>query len=107
MIVSIDQSCLSLSVCQDKPLTPLCPSSCHASHVHSSWPCSVISRVASQFKHSIHIALDRLIHRYELANAHPLTIRFSTQAKAQVLSGTKSNRPAGDNDFHETVFSLV
>ena len=102
MIVSIDQSCLSLSVCQDKPLTPLCPSSCHVSHVHSSWPCSVISRGANQSKHSIHTALDRLIHRYELSNAHPLTIHFLAQAKAQVLSGTTSS-----GRVHETVCSLV
>ena len=30
---------------QDKPVTPLCPTSCHLPNVHRSWPATVCSRV--------------------------------------------------------------
>ena len=78
--VSIVDMRISTVVSQSKPLTPLCPSSCHVPHIHKSWPCSVVSRLATLSKHNIPIALDELCNRYELANAHPQTILFLREA---------------------------
>ena len=101
--VCILDSMVCVSVNQSKPLTPLCPTSCHVSHIHRSWPFSVMFRVANQSKYNIRNALDRLVNRYELANAHPQTIPFLRQAMADFLAG---NARASNRD-RTNVCSLV
>jgi len=59
---------------QHKPLTPLCPSSAHIQSIHLSWPKAVANRVYT-LSGSSPVAVQKLIHRYKSAGAHPLTLK--------------------------------
>jgi hypothetical protein len=73
LIVGVDVPRLSLEANQDKPITPLCPSSCHNPSVHASWPNTVCNRVCSLSDSKLE-SLAALARRYVCANAHPYTI---------------------------------
>ena len=77
---------------QEKPITPLCPTSCHQPSIHFAWPNAVCQRVHS-LSDNKELALSLLVRRYVYANAHPLTTRlFSSweprRPKPKIESGT-------------------
>jgi len=57
----------------DKVPLPLCPSSCHAMHVHRAWPGALAHRVHTLSAGDSHCS-ERLVESYEAANAHPFSV---------------------------------
>lgn len=73
LTIVINDPTLGIEATQEKPVTPLCPTSCHASNVHKSWPNAVTYRVVN-LSDSKENALALLLQRYIAANAHQYTI---------------------------------
>ena len=65
---------LCIVASQTKPVTPLCPTSCHNFDVHKSWPAAVATRVYKLSGSSGDLALESLRSRYIHANTHPFTL---------------------------------
>ena len=60
---------------QDKHVSPLCPTSAHNPHIHTSWPSTVLGRTMS-LSDSPKEAQCKLVDRYVGANAHSLTVKL-------------------------------
>ena len=95
---------LNVQCNQAEVATPLCPTSAHVFHIHTSWPGSMRSRVI-QLSDDKSLALCQLNTRYTMANAHPLTLdllgRFEKSALASVSRFVSSSVPSPQAPFRE------
>ena len=110
--LDVTVSFVGSSICviptQGKPITPLCPSSGHAPHVHFAWPRGVVNRMcdltSSTSEQTLSSVCNKLVGRYNNANAHPYTVQILESACAAVL---KPLQPAPQCIVPKKVGALV
>ena len=78
---------LAITAAQQKPVTPLCPTSAHVESIHLSWPNAVANRVY-QLSGCNPLAVFKLIHRYQYAGSHPLTLSVLSKWTPRPIADT-------------------
>ena len=78
----MDRGSVKVVPCLDKEVIPLLPSSCHAAHVHPSWPYALMKRVSSlsACHEDFLVASHDLINKYVRCNAAESTIVYLAHA---------------------------
>ena len=82
LTVTIASSRVVVQPTLQKVPSPLCPTSCHAPHVHRGWPRAVRSRVA-RLASDAPLAFEALLESYAAGGAHPYTMHLLEQPLTQ------------------------
>ena len=87
--IGITTPFLTIAASQVKPVTPLCPTSCHNMGVHRSWPSAVANRVFKLSGESGEQTLKVLSKLYEHANSHPYTLAVLRSCSLSLCSSDR------------------